>query len=455
MSTYPFSVMRVGGGSASESENNSSDLKTTPMYSENSIKSSTSYKSWFKGSKANRKRSASVQSRGQTGAGGGGVGGVSNSNSFTQAPPGTTASKLGGDSSGGSGEDQFGGGNASSSMAGHLAPERQVALLVENMMTGFATSAFAKLEIADHILPSPQGKTAAELAELVKCPLALGENVERLCNAGVGMGYLHYNADTKKYTLSNLGQVLTRDAPGSMRAYLMGEMDLVHLSSWDRCVDAVKKGTSQTKEVFGMHIWEYYEKNPSAAKVFMDEMGVLTRDFNTAITLTYDFIGSRVVDVGGSFGNFMVEILKNLPMATGVLFELEGCIERAQPYLQSTPVYDRITCQAGDFFTSVPEGDLYLLKWICHDWDDESCVKILRNVRNAMMPGARVCIVDMVIDSTTEVFPILFDMLMLNATFGRERTIEQFVVLFERAGLRLKAWKKTPCPLSVLELVAF
>jgi hypothetical protein len=29
---------------------------------------------------------------------------------------------------------------------------------------------------------------------------------------------------------------------------------------------------------------------------------------------------------------------------------------------------------AGDFFDSVPAADLYLLKFVLHDWSDESCV---------------------------------------------------------------------------------
>ena len=34
---------------------------------------------------------------------------------------------------------------------------------------------------------------------------------------------------------------------------------------------------------------------------------------------------------------------------------------------------------AGDFFQGVPEGDVYLLKQVLHDWNDDSCLKILRN----------------------------------------------------------------------------
>ena len=51
----------------------------------------------------------------------------------------------------------------------------------------------------------------------------------------------------------------------------------------------------------------------------------------------------------------------------------------------------------GDFFAAVPEADLYLLKMVLHDWDDEQCVRILRNCRTAVRPNGRALIVEMVI----------------------------------------------------------
>jgi O-methyltransferase domain len=51
----------------------------------------------------------------------------------------------------------------------------------------------------------------------------------------------------------------------------------------------------------------------------------------------------------------------------------------------------------GDFFAAVPEADLYLLKMVLHDWDDEQCVRILRKCRTAVRPNGRTLIVEMVI----------------------------------------------------------
>ena len=42
----------------------------------------------------------------------------------------------------------------------------------------------------------------------------------------------------------------------------------------------------------------------------------------------------------------------------------------------------------GDFFQSVPPGgNLYTLKAIIHDWDDERSLAILKNVTGRWHPG--------------------------------------------------------------------
>jgi O-methyltransferase domain len=42
-------------------------------------------------------------------------------------------------------------------------------------------------------------------------------------------------------------------------------------------------------------------------------------------------------------------------------------------------------------------GDLYLLRYILHDWDDEKCVRILENCRRAMRPGGRILVPEMIL----------------------------------------------------------
>ena len=67
----------------------------------------------------------------------------------------------------------------------------------------------------------------------------------------------------------------------------------------------------------------------------------------------------------------------------------------AKPDIARNGFAERTEVVGGDFFESVPAADLYLLKFILHDWDDESCVKILRKCREALEPGGRIAIFEL------------------------------------------------------------
>ena len=63
------------------------------------------------------------------------------------------------------------------------------------------------------------------------------------------------------------------------------------------------------------------------------------------------------------------------------------------PTLDARGVTSRVERVSGSFFESVPAGgDVYLLKHILHDWNDDECVSILSNVRKAMAPNGRVVV---------------------------------------------------------------
>jgi hypothetical protein len=135
----------------------------------------------------------------------------------------------------------------------------------------------------------------------------------------------------------------------------------------------------------------------------------------------------------------------------GVLFDLPVVIERWRAE-QPDDLGGRLSAVGGDFFAAVPEGgDLYLLKFILHDWDDDDAVAILRRVRAAVRPGGRIAIVETVLpDTPTEHLAWLFDLNMLVITGGRERSAGDFAALLDRAGCRIERITPSASPLSVI-----
>ena len=92
------------------------------------------------------------------------------------------------------------------------------------------------------------------------------------------------------------------------------------------------------------------------------------------------------------------------------------------------------------------------MKYILHNWDDDHCVKILTNCREAMNPKGKIIVADPVIEpGDTPDWGRLLDIQMMVAVSGKERTKDEFAALFRRAGLKLTRIMKTNCPLSLVE----
>src|SRR5262249_40921419 len=113
---------------------------------------------------------------------------------------------------------------------------------------------------------------------------------------------------------------------------------------------------------------------------------------------------------------------------------------------------DRVDAVAGDFFQSVPPADLYVLKMILHDWDDDRCVQILENCRDAMNPGGRIAIVETVVGEPGDPGPAaLIDMNMLAVAPRPGRPLAEYGGLLSAAGLRGTALIATRSAQSVIE----
>jgi hypothetical protein len=139
----------------------------------------------------------------------------------------------------------------------------------------------------------------------------------------------------------------------------------------------------------------------------------------------------------------------------GIILDLPNVVPSATTAAGALGLAERSSALAGDFFASVPEADLYLLKSILHDWDDEQAVRILKNCQRAMRPGGRVVVIEMLLEEIGEPgWAPLSDLNMMVLLTGRERTLAEYGSLLKEAGLRIA--KSTPIrsPMAVIEAVA-
>jgi hypothetical protein len=323
------------------------------------------------------------------------------------------------------------------------------------MITGFWVSQIvrtaAALSVADHLADRPM--SARELASVeVSDPAAMF----RLLRACTALKLVTYDQASGRFAGTALLDTLRRGSPHSLRNMALVQTAPAHWLTWGRFTESVRAGSTQIEAALGSDGWTYFEKNPEEGRLF----GAAMTDLSTPVILeAAEVIDTTdvelVADIGGANGAFVYELLARNPKLRGIVFDLPTTLPGAQADAERLGLRDRSSTIAGDFFDSVPTANMYLLKYILHDWDDESCVHILRNVREAMAPAARVIIVEMLVGETADPgIGTLMDMNMLAMVSGKERDLHEFDALLDVAGLRRTALTSLQPPYCVIEAVA-
>lgn len=322
-------------------------------------------------------------------------------------------------------------------------------------ITGFsvtiAVSAVAELGIPDHLAAGP--KSTAELARLCGAHESFLRRVLRyLASEGV---FEELPSDV--FALTERSHWLRSNVPGSLRPRAVFTGNAMSWTAWGNLLACLKAGTSAFHVAFGEDIFDYLKHEPDAAATFNAFMAGQTAASVEAVLTAYDFAGCReVADIGGGRGALIAGILRADAKRRGILFDMPDVIATAGPLLEQAGVADRCKLVGGSFFDGVTAGaDLYVLKFILHDWPDEKCVLLLQNCRQAMTEGGRVLIVEHVIpeDGGPHIAKFM-DINMLVNTEGRERTRREFEQLLASAGLQLRHLVPTSIGLCVLECVA-
>ena len=296
----------------------------------------------------------------------------------------------------------------------------------------------AKLGVADHLALGP--RSVEDLAARLQVH---GPTLRRVLRFLVACG-VFLETDDGRFALAPPGESLQTAHPRSLRpgAIRAGE------GMWavtSRLLDAVRTGRTPYEDVHGMTFFERKAAD-DGGRAFASRMNSTTPGLGAAIARLDCVQRARtIVDVGGGHGAMLAELLRAQPSLRGVLFDRAATIEGARPFIEAAGVGDRCELVAGDFFESVPKGgDVYLLSWILHDWDDEQALRILRVCREAGGEDAVLLIVEVLLPARAVAAeervagviadPYTLDLQMLLLTGGRERTAEEYRELLREAG---------------------
>jgi hypothetical protein len=295
-------------------------------------------------------------------------------------------------------------------------------------------------------------KTAEELAKETNVHSRSLYRVLRCC-ASVGV----FSEDQHhKFSLTRLAELLLTDVPGSLRAFAEMITTDWQFQTWAELSYSVRTGKPAFDKVHGMSSFEYFWSNEKAGKQFNDAMTSNSAFASVAVVNGYDFSDfSKLVDVGGGHGFLLASILRKYPQVKGLLFDIPQIVDGADYLFQEFGVQDRCEKVGGNFFESVPDGgDGYIMKHIIHDWNDDQCIAILSNCRKAMKKDGKVLIVEIILPEGNTPSPAkILDLQMLLYLTGCERTVGEYNMLLESAGLKLNRIVPTQSPFSIIEAV--
>ena len=300
-----------------------------------------------------------------------------------------------------------------------------------------ALRAAASLELADALDEQPA--TAEELAARLDVPAG---PLERLLRALVCYEVFAATGDGR-FRHTPLSRLLRTDEPGSLRDIALWCTEPWTWQSWSRLDDAVRTGRSVFADTFGKEFFQYlHDDAPESAALFNRAMTQSSRQSAQDLADFLDLAGiATAADIGGGQGQALAALMERHPELHGTLLDLPKVVEHADPrLLPGGPLAGRARLVGGDCRVAIPvQADLYLVKNIL-EWDDDSTRRTLRNLRQVARPGARVVIVENLVDESPSMrFTTAMDLLLLLNVGGAKHTLGSLTALIEESGLLLKA----------------
>lgn len=330
----------------------------------------------------------------------------------------------------------------------HPDPQSRMSQLLGGYRVTQMLHVAAALGIADRLADGP-----ASVDQLALATNAHRDSLYRLLRSLASMDVFVEQAPGH-FANTPLASTLRKEARGSLRPFALSYGAPWWWNSFGELLHSVRTGETGFSKANGTAFFDYLESHPDAARVFNDNMSAMTRVEAEAVADAYDFANARVfVDIGGGHGVLAAAILRRWPKTSAVVFDQPSVVAGASEITASPSLGARCRITGGDFFAAIPcGGDVYLLKDILHDWDDERVKSILKNCRAAMSPGARLLVVERIVaPGNAPSAAKQVDITMLVLTGGKERTRDEYAGLLGACGFAIARIIEMPTGGSVIE----
>ncbi|MFF8100370.1 methyltransferase [Streptomyces sp. NPDC016640] len=312
-------------------------------------------------------------------------------------------------------------------------PPMRLRELVFGAACAAAVRAAVRLGVADALDDSPM--TVDDLAAAVKTE---PHTLRRLLRALSCQGVFTENPDGT-FEHSEMSRLLREDDPHSLRYIALWCTEPWTWNVWPLLDEAVRSGRSVFDDLYDREFFPYLnESAPESARVFNRAMTTSSEQSARDVAQLLDLDdASSVVDIGGGQGHVLADLLEKHPHLHGTLIDLPGVVENADPRLrEGGALAGRTDLLARDCREGVPvRADVYIIKNVL-EWDDDSTRRALGNVRRAARPGARVVVIENLVDDTPSMrFTTAMDLLLLLNVGGAKHTRRSMVDRLTGAGL--------------------
>jgi hypothetical protein len=314
-----------------------------------------------------------------------------------------------------------------------LKPEDQMMQWITSQWISKPIYVAAELGIADLLRDKP-----LSIEKLAQRTETHAPTLYRLMRALSAVG-IFTEIDDKVFDLTPLARCLCSDA---MRPLALMFLSGWHGKAWSHLTFSVRTGKAGFDRAFGKGAFEWMEEHPEARSILDQGQGLKAAGFAEAVVDAYDISDfNSVCDVGGGQGAFMIQLLANYPHLKGVVADLPGAVAAADRAIATAGLQDRCKALSYDFLKEAPPAcDAFFLVNVLHDWEDETCCRILENISQAMTADSRLLVVEYLIEPGPG-FSVakLLDLEVLVMGGGRERTVDEYKALLDSVGLAVSS----------------
>jgi acetylserotonin N-methyltransferase len=321
--------------------------------------------------------------------------------------------------------------------------------LLESFRRSKSMFAAVSLGIFDALQTGP--KSLSSLAEDLKLN---ADALERLLDACVGLRLLERAGGLYENTAA-ASSFLCKHSPSRLTGYI-NYSNAILWKLWGNLEDAIREGTNRWQQTFGWDgpIFSHFFRTEESMREFLMAMHGYGLISSPHVVAAFDLSTfRRLIDLGGATGHLAIAACQRYSGMKATVFDLPDAAPLAREIVAGSTVANRIEIVSGDFFVDqLPDGDLFAVGRILHDWTEDKVVALLTRIFHRLPSGGGLLIAEKLIseDRTGPRWAHMQNLGMLLYTEGKERTLAEYQALLEQVGFFAVKGATTPSPLDAI-----